>query len=451
MVDLDAPKIVITPPGPKAKMIVENDERFLMQSFVRWYPLVLEEAKDCILIDVDGNKYIDLNAGIAVISVGHGHPKVVEAIKKQAEKYLHYSLTDFYYDPAVTLAKKFVEITPGNFPKKVFFCNSGAEAVEGALKVARGYFKGSRPYIIAYIGSFHGRLFGTMALTSSKIAQRKGFAPLLPCVEHVPYPYCYRCPWKQSYPECGYWCVDFIDEYYFKKFVPPDETCCIVFEPILGEGGYVVPPPEYWNRIRKLCDNYGILMISDEVQAGMGRTGKWFAIENWNVTPDIITVAKGIAAGLPLGAIIGRSDLMSLSRGSHASTFGGNPVSCAAASTVIDIIKDEKLMDNAVKVGDYTLKRFKEMAEKIELIGDVRGKGLMIGVELVKDRRSKEPAIKELETVLMECFKRGVAVIGSGMSSIRISPPLTIPIELMDKALNIIELVLIDVSKKYSK
>ena len=432
------PKIVATPPGPKAKKILEEDERFLMQSFVRWYPLVVEKAEGCILTDVDGNEYIDLNAGIAVVSVGHRHPKVIEAIKEQCNRFLHYSLTDFYYDPAVELAKKLSKITPGKFEKKIFFCNSGAEAVEGALKIARGHFKGSRQYIMAYIGAFHGRLFGSMALTSSKPVQRKWFSPLLPGVEHVPYPYCYRCPWRQNYPECGYWCVDFIEDYYFKKYVPPDETACIIFEPIQGEGGYVVPPPEYWGHIRKLCDKYGILMISDEVQAGMGRTGRWFGIEHWNVTPDLIAIAKGIAAGLPLGAVVGRSEIMDLPRGSHASTFGGNPVSCAAASAVIDVIEGEKLLENASKIGEYTMKRFEEFQEKYELIGDVRGKGLMIGVELVKDRRSKEPAVKELSKILLKCFKKGVAVIGAGKSTIRIAPPLTISMELMEKAIDII-------------
>jgi len=432
------PKIVATPPGPKAKKILEEDERFLMQSFVRWYPLVVEKAEGCILTDVDGNEYIDLNAGIAVVSVGHRHPKVIEAIKEQCNRFLHYSLTDFYYDPAVELAKKLSKITPGKFGKKIFFCNSGAEAVEGALKIARGHFKGSRQYIMAYIGAFHGRLFGSMALTSSKPVQRKWFSPLLPGVEHVPYPYCYRCPWRQNYPECGYWCVDFIEDYYFKKYVPPDETACIIFEPIQGEGGYVVPPPEYWGHIRKLCDKYGILMISDEVQAGMGRTGRWFGIEHWNVTPDLIAIAKGIAAGLPLGAVVGRSEIMDLPRGSHASTFGGNPVSCAAASAVIDVIEGEKLLENASKIGEYTMKRFEEFQEKYELIGDVRGKGLMIGVELVKDRRSKEPAVKELSKILLKCFKKGVAVIGAGKSTIRIAPPLTISMELMEKAIDII-------------
>ncbi|HDO20575.1 MAG TPA: acetyl ornithine aminotransferase family protein, partial [Candidatus Bathyarchaeota archaeon] len=432
------PKIVATPPGPKAKKILEEDERFLMQSFVRWYPLVVEKAEGCILTDVDGNEYIDLNAGIAVVSVGHRHPKVIEAIKEQCNRFLHYSLTDFYYNPAVELAKKLSKITPGKFEKKIFFCNSGAEAVEGALKIARGHFKGSRQYIMAYIGAFHGRLFGSMALTSSKPVQRKWFSPLLPGVEHVPYPYCYRCPWRQNYPECGYWCVDFIEDYYFKKYVPPDETACIIFEPIQGEGGYVVPPPEYWGHIRKLCDKYGILMISDEVQAGMGRTGRWFGIEHWNVTPDLIAIAKGIAAGLPLGAVVGRSEIMDLPRGSHASTFGGNPVSCAAASAVIDVIEGEKLLENASKIGEYTMKRFEEFQEKYELIGDVRGKGLMIGVELVKDRRSKEPAVKELSKILLKCFKKGVAVIGAGKSTIRIAPPLTISMELMEKAIDII-------------
>lgn len=447
----DVPKIIVEPPGPKAKKIMMEDKRYLMQSFVRWYPLVLESAEDCILTDVDGNKYIDLNAGIAVISVGHCHPKVIEAIKRQCNLFLHYSLTDFLYNPAVILAKKLTEIAPGNFDKKVFFCNSGAEAVEGSLKVARAYFKGSRPYILAYIGAFHGRLFGSVSLTSSKPVQRKWFSPLLPCVEHVPYPYCYRCPWKQEYPECDYWCVDFIEEYYLKKYVPPEETSCIIFEPILGEGGYVVPPREYWSRIRKLCDKYGILMISDEVQAGMGRTGKWFAIEHWGVSPDLIAVAKGIAAGLPLGAIIGKVDVMNLPKGSHASTFGGNPVSCAAASAVIDVIKEENLLDNATKVGEYTIKRFREMQEKMEIIGDVRGKGLMIGVELVRNRETKEPAVNEIREFLMRCFKRGLAVISAGKSTIRLVPPLTITIELMDTAINIMEEVLREVEREMLK
>ncbi|HDH06925.1 MAG TPA: acetyl ornithine aminotransferase family protein, partial [Thermoproteales archaeon] len=431
--------------GPKALKIIEEDKKYLMQSFVRYYPLVVAEAKGAIIKDVDGNEYIDFNSGIAVMSVGHCHPKVVEAIKRQAEKFLHYSLTDFYYEEPVKLAKKLVKITPGSFDKKVFFCNSGAESIEGALKVARGYFKGSRPYVLAYIGSFHGRTLGALSLTSSKPVQRRYFSPLIPCVEHIPYPYCYRCPWKQTFPDCDYWCVDFIEEWYFNKYISPEEVAAIVFEPISGEGGYIVPPPEYWKRIRKLCDKYGILMIDDEVQAGMGRTGKWFAIEHWNTTPDIICVAKAIASGLPLGAIIGKKEIMSLPKGSHATTFGGNPVACAAANAVIEVMEEVNLLERAEKLGEKTLKFFNDLKEECKIIGDVRGKGLMIGIELVKDPSTKEPAKAELQEILTNCFKKGVLAIGAGISTLRLAPPLTIPEDLLERGLEIIAEIL----KKY--
>ncbi|HDI74460.1 MAG: acetyl ornithine aminotransferase family protein [Thermoprotei archaeon] len=440
------PLIKVEPPGPKAREIIGEDEKYLMQSFIRYYPLVAAEARGAVVVDVDGNKYIDFNSGLAVMSIGHCHPKVVEAIKRQSEKLLHYSLTDFYYEEPVKLARKLVEIAPGSFDKRVFFCNSGAESIEGALKTARGYFKGSRPYILAYIGSFHGRTLGALSLTSSKPVQRRYFSPMIPCVEHVPYPYCYRCPWKQTFPDCGYWCVDFIEEWYFKRYVPPEEVACIVFEPIAGEGGYIVPPPEYWKRIRKLCDKYGILMVDDEVQAGMGRTGRWFAIEHWNTEPDIICVAKAIASGLPLGAIIGRKEVMSLPKGSHATTFGGNPVSCAAANAVIDVIKEEKLLSRATRLGEKILKFFEDLKTECKLIGDVRGKGLMIGIELVKDRKSKEPAKEELQKILRDCFKNGVLAIGAGISTLRLAPPLTIPEDLLDRGLEIIASII----KKYS-
>jgi len=440
------PLIKVEPPGPKALEIIKEDEKYLMQSFVRYYPLVVAEAKGAVIKDVDGNEYIDFNSGIAVMSIGHCHPKVVEAIKRQAEKLLHYSLTDFYYEEPVKLAKKLVKITPGTFDKKVFFCNSGAESIEGALKIARGYFKGARPYILAYIGSFHGRTLGALSLTSSKPVQRKYFSPLIPCVEHIPYPYCYRCPWKQTFPDCNYWCVDFIEEWYFNKYISPEEIAAIVFEPILGEGGYIVPPPEYWKRIKKLCDKYGILMIDDEVQAGMCRTGKWFAIEHWNIVPDIICVAKAIASGLPLGAIIGKKEVMSLPKGSHATTFGGNPVACATANAVIEVIEEENLLARAEKLGEKTLKFFNDLKEECKIIGDVRGKGLMIGVELVKNRETKEPAKKELQEILTECFKKGVLVIGAGVSTLRLAPPLSIPEDLLEKGLEIIA----DILKKYS-
>lgn len=433
------PKIVVEPPGPRALKIISEDSKFLMQSFIRWYPLVIEKGYGAVVVDVDGNEYIDLNAGIAVCSIGHCHPRLVEAIEKQARKFQHYSITDFLYEPAVTLAKEIIKITPGNYSKKVFYSNSGAEAIEASMKIARGYFKGLRPYIISYIGSFHGRTFGALSLTSSKPIQRKWFYPFVPCIEHIPYPYCYRCPWRQEYPSCNYYCIDFIDEYYLQKYIPPDEVCAIVAEPIQGEGGYIVPPPDYWIKIKRLCEKYGILLIDDEVQAGMGRTGKWFSIEHWNISPDIIAIAKGVAGGLPLGVTVGREEIMSLPKGAHASTFGGNPISCAAALAVIDVIRDERLLENSSRLGEKTIKRLNELMDKYEIIGDVRGKGLMIGVELVKNKRSKEPAVKEMEEVVLKCFKKGVVVIGAGKSTIRIAPPLIITEELLMKAIDIIE------------
>ncbi len=441
------PNIIVEPPGPRALDIIRRDEQYVMQSFSRWYPLVACTGHGAILEDVDGNKYIDFNSGLAVLNVGHLHPKVVEAIKKQAGKLLHYSLTDFYYEEAVILAERLVKIAPGSFGKKVFFTNSGAEAIEGSMKIARGSFEGKRPYIIAFSGSFHGRTYGAMSLTSSKPVQRKWFSPLVPNIEHTPYPYCYRCPFKMEYPECDVWCIHFIEEWILNKYVPSDEVAAIFLEPIAGEGGYIVPPPRVWRELRKLADKHGILIVSDEVQAGFGRTGKWFAIEHWGVPPDIIAVAKGIASGLPLGAIIGREDVMKLPAGSHATTFGGNPISCAAALAVIDVIEEEKLLDNALKMGYYIMDRLSDLMEEVEIIGDVRGIGLMIGVELVKNRDTKEPAREELKKVLMECFKRGLLVIGAGISTIRIAPPLVITKEEVEVGLDILE----DVIKKVSR
>ncbi len=432
------PRIVVEPPGPKAKSILERDRRVLMQSFTRWYPLVVKRCYDFLVEDVDGNVYIDLNSGIAVLNVGHAHPTVVEAVIRQVQRFTHYSLTDFAYEEAVKLAEKLVEITPGEGEKRVFFCNSGAEAVEGSLKVARGHFRGSRPYIVAFTGSFHGRTYGALSLTSSKPVQRRWLGPFLPGVFHVPYPYCYRCPFKLEYPDCGIWCVDFIEEWLFRKYVPPEEVAAIIFEPIAGEGGYIVPPPEFFPRLHKLAEEYGILLVDDEVQAGMGRSGKWFAIEHWGVTPDIIAMAKALAGGLPLGAFVGRSDVMDLPPGSHASTFGGNPVSCAAALAVIEVIEKGDLLANAEKRGREARKFFEDLAEEVEVIGDVRGLGLMIGVELVKSRETKEPYPELLKKVLTKAFKRGVLAIGAGISVLRIAPPLSITSDALSTALEIL-------------
>ncbi len=443
------PKIIVTPPGKRARELLLKDEKFLSPSYVRWYPLVVEEGRGCLIKDVDGNVYIDFNSGLAVLAVGHCHPRVVEAIKRQAEKLLHYSNTDFYYEVSITLAEKLTQITPGDFEKRVYFGNSGAESVEAAIKLVRWHTR--RPRIIAFIGAFHGRTYGALSLTASKPVQRRYFFPLVPGVTHVPYPYCYRCAFKQEFPDCDYWCIDYIEEWVLGKYVPPEEVAAFFFEPILGEGGYVVPPPEFFQRLKKLADKYDILLVADEVQSGMGRTGRWFAIEHWDVVPDVICIAKALASGLPLGATVARAEVMDWERGAHATTFGGNPVACAAAIEVINVIEEENLLENAEKQGTYIMARLREMQDKYEIIGDVRGKGLMIGVELVRDRRKKTPAKKEAEEVMIRCWKQGLAIITAGVSTIRICPPLIIDRDLVDIALEILERNIATIEKEYLK
>ncbi len=430
------PKIVAVPPGPKARELVKKDESLISPSYGRFYPLVVESGKGCIVRDVDGNEYIDFNSGLVCLNVGHSHPKVIAAIKNQCDRFLHYSNTDFFYREVVDLAEKLAEITPGNFDKKVYFGNSGAEAVEAAAKLAKWHTRKQR--FISFISAFHGRTVGALSFTASKPTQRLRFFPLMPGVTHVPYPYCYRCPFKQTYPDCHYWCIDFIDEFVLQKYVPPDEVAAILFEPIQGEGGYVVPPPEYLQRLKKLADKYDILLIDDEVQSGMGRSGKWFAVEHWNVEPDILCSAKALASGLPLGATIAKAKVMDWVGGSHASTFGGNPLSCVAANAVITIIKEERLLENATTKGAYIMKRLQELKEQTEIVGDVRGKGLMIGMEIVENKETKKPAPKKAKEIMIRSWKRGVAAITCGVSTIRIAPPLNITRELVDSALEII-------------
>jgi len=433
----------IEPPGPRAREILGKDSEILMQSFVRWYPLVVKTGKGVVVEDVDGNKYLDFNSGLAVMNVGHNHPRVVESIKRQAEKLLHYSLTDFYYEEAVRVGEKIKGIMPFTGDSRLFYANSGAETVEGAVKIARGHFRGSRQYIIGFLGAFHGRTMGAVSITASKPVQRKWFSPLVPGVIHVPYPYSYRCPFKAETPEeCGEAVIGYIEDWILSKLVDPSEVAAFILEPIQGEGGYIVPPDNFLPKLRTLSRRHGILLIVDEVQSGIGRTGRWYAVEHWGVEPDILTSAKGIASGLPLGVIGGRKEVMDLPAGSHASTFGGNPVSLAAAEAVIDVIREEKLLDNATRVGEHIMKRLNEMSDYIELIGEVRGKGLMIGVELVRDKYTKEPARKEMAWIINNAFKRGLLIISAGVSTLRIAPPLIITEEEADAGLDIIESLL---------
>lgn len=439
------PKIVVSPPGPKARAFVVKDEQFVSPSYTRYYPLVVESANDCVVKDVDGNEYIDLNAGIACMNVGHNHPRVVEAIKSQCDRFLHYSNTDFYYKEVINLAEKLAQIAPGECNKKTYFGNSGTEAVEAAIKLARWHTRKSQ--FIGFINAFHGRTMGSLAFTSSKPAQRRQFSPFMPGVAHVPYPNCYRCPFKLEHPACSCWCADFIEEEVLQKYMPPEDVAAVLFESIQGEGGYVVPPAEFFQKLKKIADKYGILLIDDEVQSGIGRTGKWFAIEHWDIEPDIICSANALASGLPISATIANAKVMDWTGGSHASTFGGNPLSCAAAVAVLDIIKEQHLLDNANKQGAYAMKRLEELKESNSIVGDVRGKGLMIGVELVEDKETKKPSHQKAAEVMVRSWKRGVAVVTCGVSTIRIVPPLTIQTEMLAAALDIVEDTINEVAK----
>ena len=441
----DYPKIVVSPPGPNARALLARDERCISPSYKRYYPMVIESAHDCIVKDVDGNEYIDLNAGIACMNVGHNHPRVTRAIKSQCDRFLHYSNTDFYYKEVIELAERLAQIVPGNFEKKTYFGNSGTEAIEAAVKLARWHTR--KQLLIGFANAFHGRTLGALSITASKPVQRRYFSPLVPGVVHVPYAYCYRCPFKLKYPECHYWCVDFIEEYVLQKYVPQEDLAAIVFEPIQGEGGYVVPPPEYFQRLKRLAEKYDILLIDDEVQSGIGRTGKWLAIEHWGIEPDIVCLAKALASGLPLSATVAKAEIMDWMSGSHGSTFGGNPLSCSAAASVLDIVGEEKLLENAKRQGDHVLKRLREFGEKSEIVGDVRGKGLMIGVELVEDKEGKKPASEKAADVVTNSWKRGVAAVTCGASTIRLSPPLSIDRALLDAALDILEDAMVEAAR----
>jgi len=434
------PSIITELPGPEARKVLERDQRFISQSYTRVYPLVVKQAKGVWVEDVDGNRFLDFNAGIAVCNTGHCHPRVVEAIHRQATQLIHMSGSDFYYDAQSSLAAKLAEITPGSRDKRVFFGNSGAEAIEASLKLARYHTK--RPLIIAFLGAFHGRTMGALSLTASKAIFEKGFSPLVPGVTHVPYPYCYRCPYHhKEYPGCSIACVDWIREDLFKRSIPPEEVAAIFVEPIQGEGGYIVPPPEFHQKLYRMAKEFGILFVADEVQSGMGRTGKMMAIEHWGVAPDITALAKGIASGMPLGAMVAQSEVMDWVRGSHASTFGGNPISCQAALATIQLLEEE-LIQNAALLGGYLLDKLKDLQKRFRLIGDVRGKGLMIGVEIVKDPVTKEKAVEERNRIIQACFEKGLLILGCGENVIRFSPPLIIAQKEADLALSILEEVL---------
>jgi 4-aminobutyrate aminotransferase len=436
LLDAKLPRVITALPGPRAKRAIELDHRYISPSYTRSYPLVVRRGLGALVEDVDGNTFLDFNAGIAVVATGHCHPDVVAAVQRQAAELIHMSCTDFYYEGMVELAQKLEAIAPGGQPKKVYFGNSGTEAIEAAMKLARYHTR--REKIIAFYGAFHGRTLGSLSLTASKAVQRTGFGTLLSGVFHAPYPNPYRCPYGRQPQDCCTDCAPFIERVLFKKIVDPQEVAAIIVEPIQGEGGYVPAPADFLRDLQRICRQHGILLISDEVQSGMGRTGKWWAGDHAGIEPDILCVAKGIASGLPLCATIAPASIMDWKPGAHASTFAANPVSVAAALVTVRLIQ-ERYMENARRMGEYIFGRLALWPEKFRIVGDVRGKGLMIGIEVVKDRQTKEPAPELRDSIENLAFGKGVLVLGAGANTIRLAPPLLIDKEQVDFAINALE------------
>jgi 4-aminobutyrate aminotransferase len=433
------PRILTALPGPNAKRVLEADEKIISPSYTRSYPLVAKSGRGIVVTDVDGNEFFDFSAGIAVTSTGHCHPEVVAAIQKQAGELIHMSGTDFYYENMVQLAERLSKIAPMAGPHRAYFGNSGAEAIECALKLARYHTK--RQNVIAFFGAFHGRTMGALSLTASKPQQRRRFAPLVPGVTHVRYPDVYRgCDGgAQEAEKFALGCARFIEEKLFKTTLPPEEVAAIFVEPVQGEGGYVVAPTVFMQELRRICDRHGILLVVDEVQSGVARTGKWWAVEHTGVEPDMVCIAKGIASGMPLGITLTRAEIMDWVPGSHASTFGGNPVAVAAALATLDVIEKEHLLENSTSVGNHIMQRMADWPKRLKLVGDIRGRGLMIGVDIVKDKVTKEHGNVERDRIVEMAFERGVLFLGCGPSSIRLCPPLVVTKEEADVAVDVLE------------
>ncbi len=434
----DLPHLVTALPGPKAQALIERDRAVLSPSYTRGYPLVVERAAGAMVEDPDGNRFLDFNAGIAVVATGHCHPRVQEAIRRQAEKLIHMSGTDFYYENMVLLAEKLAALVPGAAQERqrVYFGNSGAEAVEAALKLAR-YHTG-RDKFIAFFGAFHGRTMGALAATGSKSIQKKGFGPLVPGVTHLPYAYCYRCAYGKQPETCAVECVQAIEQQLVKTILPAEEVAAIIVEPIQGEGGYVVPPQKFFDELQAVAKRLNTLLIFDEVQSGMGRTGKMWAAEHFGAVPDIMTIAKGIASGMPLSAMVARASVMQWKPGAHASTFGGNPVCIAASLATIELL-EEQLLGQAARIGERMMARMRTWPQRFRAVGEVRGKGLMLGFELVRDPATRERAPEVRDRIEALAFERGLLVLGAGQNSIRLCPPLVISEDQADFALSTLE------------
>ncbi len=442
--ELKLPRLVTALPGPNAKRVVAQDARFVSPSYTRDYPLVAKRGRGAMIEDVDGNVFLDFAAGIAVCSTGHCHPKVVEAIQKQAAELIHMSGTDFYYESLPQLAERLGKTVAGAEGKRVYFGNSGTEAVEAAIKLAR--YSTGRDKLIAFYGCFHGRTMGSLSLTASKSIQRKGFGAMLSGVEHIPYPYAYRCAHGHTAETCGAEILETLERDIFKRLFDPEDVAGIIIEPIQGEGGYVPAPKFFLQELQRICRQHGILLIVDEVQSGMGRTGKWWAHEHAGIEPDIVCSAKGIASGMPLGAVIARASVMNWKPGAHASTFGGNPVAIAAALATMDLLESQYI-ENAGRMGDYLFGRMTDWPKRFQNVGDVRGRGLMIGIEIVRDQRTKEKATDLRNKIVGLAFHKGLLLLGAGDTSLRLSPPLLIDEEQADFAVRTLEECFSDVEK----
>ncbi len=423
-------------PGPNAQRVVERDGRFLMTS-TKTSPVVAASGEGVWITDVDGNRLLDFASGVGVQAVGYSHPDVVRAVREQVGRLTHFAGTDFYYENQTVLAERLTKITPGSFPKKVFFTNSGTESVEAALKILR--YHRQRPITVGLLGGFHGRTMGALTMTSSKPVQRARYSAFVGGGHHIPAPICYRCPYKLEYPSCDLYCAKILDELYFHTSIPPEDVAAFLVEPVLGEGGYVVPPPRWTATLKGILDRYEIPLIDDEVQAGLGRTGAWFGIEHHGVVPEVVAMAKALGGGLPLGAVTVPAELDFPVPGSHSNTFGGNVLAVAASLATLDVIEKERLLDNARSQGDHLLLRLRELMARHGEIGDVRGVGLMVATEFVKDRRTKEPDPKFRDRVLEEAMRKGLILLGCGRSTIRYIPPLIVRREEIDEAVDILD------------
>lgn len=430
------PVIKTPPPGPNARRLIERDEKILSGSLTRSAPLVGENAEGMYIEDPDGNVFMDFGSGIAVTALGHRHPAVVEAIKKQLDKLIFVNSLDYYSPPQVDYAEQICARTPGNFAKKIFYTNSGSESVDTAIKLAKAHNR--RPYGIGYINGFHGRTMGAISFTTTNVVGRRGFAPMYPIGQFTPYPYCYRCMFNREYPSCGMECMNYMTDIIFKKIIPPDEVSFIILEAVQGSGGYIVPPKEFFTELRKICDKHEIILIVDEVQTGFGRTGKMFACEHFDLEPDVITISKAFAHGLPAGAAISKAEIMDWDPGAHEGTLNGGPVIMEAAKAVLKVLDEEKLVENAAVMGEYMKEQLKNLQKKYSCIGDIRGLGLMVGIEFVEPD-GKKPAKELRDNLIQAAFERGLLLLGAGPSSIRLAPPLIVGKKEIDTALNIIE------------